>query len=83
MERQLSGYAKDMLREIAACGDLARQGFNPGACERLERDGLVEVFLKDSPFSTHRRRNKEPRRIQHLRLTKAGQDYVASLGAKK
>lgn len=66
---------------IAALVDLShgpkpRQELNPGIADRLLRGGLVESALLVSQYKTH-----GGKRIEHLRLTKAGHD--AALASHK
>lgn len=58
----LSRHAMAVLEKLEA-GPVPRQSINPGVCNRLLREQLVEEVQLPSPFKTHR-----GRLIPHLRL---------------
>lgn len=52
-----------------------RSGVNPGVANRLLREDLVESIPLLSPFKAHKGKTCE-----HLRITQAGRERIASAG---
>ena len=68
----LTSHAIAALVELSH-GPKPRYELNPGVANRLLRGDLVETVLLPSPYKTH-----HGKRIEHLRLTKAGHDAATA-----
>lgn len=67
----LTRFALSTLRELLS-GERPRQEINPGVCNRLLREALVEEVSLVSPYRTHK-----GRQIPFFRITAAGRAVLA------
>lgn len=69
--RPLTPSGWSALRSLAM-GPRPRQEFNSGVNQRLEREGLTEVFLADTPYG----KKQLSQKIQWVRITDAGREKL-------
>lgn len=75
--RPLTSVAIETLRDLAR-RPAPRQEINPGLCNRLLLESLVEEVELPSPYATHKGRN-----IVFFQLTSAGRERLAEIGQQK